>query len=47
MGSGIAEVFARAHHPVLVHEVDERAAARGRARIEASVVRPVRSGKLN
>ncbi len=46
MGSGIAEVLARAGRPVLVHEVDDAAAARGRARIEASVSRAVRSGKL-
>lgn len=47
MGSGIAEVFARAGYPVLVHEVEERSAAAGRARIEASVYRAVQSGKLS
>jgi len=47
MGSGIAEVFARAGYPVLVHEVDARAAAAGRARIVASLSRAVRSGKLS
>ena len=46
MGSGIAEVLARAGRTVLVHEVDEDAAARGRHRIEASLARAVRSGKL-
>jgi 3-hydroxybutyryl-CoA dehydrogenase len=46
MGSGIAEVLARAGRTVLVHEVDEAAAERGRARIETSLGRAVRSGKL-
>ena len=46
MGSGIAEVFARAGRTVLVHEIDEDAACRGRARIEASLARVTRSGKL-
>ena len=46
MGSGIAEVLARAGRTVLVHEVDEAAASRGRQRIEASLARAVRSGKL-
>lgn len=47
MGSGIAEVFARAGRNVLVHEVDEPAAARGRARVEASFERAVDKGKLD
>ncbi len=47
MGSGIAEVFARAGHTVLVHEVDGRAATAGRAKIETSLSRAVRSGKLS
>ena len=47
MGSGIAEVLARAGRPVLVHEVDDAAAQRGRARIEASLSRAVRNGKLD
>ncbi len=47
MGSGIAEVFARAGRTVRVHEVSEDAAARGRARVEASLARAVRSGKLD
>ena len=46
MGSGIAEVFARAGREVLVHEVDEGAATRGRDRIATSLGRAVRSGKL-
>jgi 3-hydroxybutyryl-CoA dehydrogenase len=46
MGSGIAEVLARAGRRVLVHEVDDPAAERGRARIEASLARAVRSGKI-
>ena len=47
MGSGIAEVLARAGRPVLVHEVDDGAAQRGRARIEGSLARAVRNGKLD
>ncbi|HVM12968.1 MAG TPA: 3-hydroxybutyryl-CoA dehydrogenase [Egibacteraceae bacterium] len=47
MGSGIAEVFARAGRLVLVHEVDEAAAARGRARVESSLERAVSKGKLD
>ncbi|MCW2726382.1 MAG: 3-hydroxybutyryl-CoA dehydrogenase [Frankiales bacterium] len=46
MGSGIAEVFARAGYTVAVHEIDNDAAARGRARIAASVERAARSGKI-
>lgn len=47
MGSGIAEVLARAGRSVLVHEVDDGAVSRGRARIEGSLSRAVRSGKLD
>jgi 3-hydroxybutyryl-CoA dehydrogenase len=47
MGSGIAEVLARAGRTVLVHEVDDAAAERGRARIETSLGRAVRNGKLD
>ncbi len=47
MGSGIAEVLARAGRSVLVHEVDDAAAARGRARVESSLSRAVRNGKLD
>jgi 3-hydroxybutyryl-CoA dehydrogenase len=46
MGAGIAEVCARAGLDVLVREIDERAAAAGRARIEKSLGRAVRAGKL-
>ena len=46
MGSGIAEVLARAGRSVLVHEVDDAAAARGRTRVEGSLSRAVRNGKL-
>ena len=47
MGSGIAEVFARAGRTVHVHEIDDAAAERGHARIETSLARAVRSGKLD
>lgn len=47
MGSGIAEVSARAGCVVTVAEVDPVAAERGRARIEASVRRAVASKKLS
>jgi len=47
MGSGIAEVFSRTGHRVVVHEVDQRAAVAGRARIETSLARAVRTGKLS
>ena len=46
MGAGIAEVMARAGLTVIVHEVDEAAAARGRSRIEASLERAARRDKL-
>lgn len=46
MGSGIAEVCARAGLDVLVREVDADACERGRARIVGSLDRGVRSGKL-
>jgi 3-hydroxybutyryl-CoA dehydrogenase len=47
MGSGIAEVFARAGCTVLVREADATAAARGRDRIAASLRRAVSSGRLS
>lgn len=47
MGSGIAEVCARAGLDVLVDEVNENALAAGRDRIAASLARGVRSGKLS
>jgi 3-hydroxybutyryl-CoA dehydrogenase len=46
MGSGIAEVCARAGVDVTVVEADDEAAERSRARIEKSLDRGVRSGKL-
>jgi len=47
MGSGIVEVCARAGLDVVVREVDDGAAAAGRARIEGSLARAVRAGKLS
>ena len=47
MGSGIAEVCARAGVDVTVVEADDGAAERARARIEKSLDRGVRSGKLS
>jgi 3-hydroxybutyryl-CoA dehydrogenase len=46
MGSGIAEVCARAGLDVLVNEVNQDASDAGKARIEKSLARGVRSGKL-
>jgi len=46
MGSGIAEVCARATLDVVVHEVDEPAISAGRDRIERSLARAVAVGKL-
>ncbi|PXY32686.1 3-hydroxybutyryl-CoA dehydrogenase [Prauserella muralis] len=46
MGSGIAEVHARAGLDVVVTEVGQPALDAGRARIEKSLQRGVRSGKL-
>jgi 3-hydroxybutyryl-CoA dehydrogenase len=46
MGSGIAEVCARANLDVVVREIDESAATTGRRRIEASLERAVMAGKL-
>ena len=47
MGSGIAEVSARAQLDVVVVEVSEGALAGGRKRIETSLSRAVRAGKLS
>ncbi|KAA9161112.1 3-hydroxybutyryl-CoA dehydrogenase [Amycolatopsis acidicola] len=47
MGSGIAEVHARAGAHVVVTEVSQPALDAGRARIEKSLQRGVRSGKLS
>ena len=46
MGSGIAEVAARAGCDVVVVEADDPAAKRGRARIESSLATAVDRGKL-
>jgi len=47
MGSGIAEVCARAGLDVIVREVNEAAAEAGRARLVKSLDRGVSAGKLN
>ena len=47
MGSGIAEVCAKAGLDVLVSEVNTAAAEAGRDRVTASLARGVRSGKLS
>ena len=44
MGSRIAEVCARVGLDVIVREIDQAAAASGRARIEASLDRAAREG---
>jgi 3-hydroxybutyryl-CoA dehydrogenase len=46
MGSGIAEVCARAGLDVVVREIDNDAVAAGRRRVETSLERAVRAGKL-
>jgi 3-hydroxybutyryl-CoA dehydrogenase len=46
MGSGIAEVSARAGLDVVVVEADEPAVGAGRARVERSLAQAVRRGKL-
>ena len=46
MGSGIAEVSARAGLDVVVREVDATAVEAGQRRVTASLDRGVRSGKL-
>ncbi len=46
MGSGIAEISARAGFDVVVREVDQEALAAGRARVEGSLARAVAKGKL-
>jgi 3-hydroxybutyryl-CoA dehydrogenase len=47
MGSGIAEVCARAGVDVVVREVDSHALAAGRERIERSLARAAASGKIS
>jgi 3-hydroxybutyryl-CoA dehydrogenase len=46
MGSGIAEVSARADLDVVVVEANDEALAAGRHRVESSLARAVRSGKM-
>jgi 3-hydroxybutyryl-CoA dehydrogenase len=46
MGSGIAEVSARAGLDVVVREIDDEALAAGRTRIEKSLARAAERGKL-
>ncbi len=46
MGSGIAEVCAKAGFDVVVREVDEKALAAGRRRIENSLSKAIERGKL-
>lgn len=47
MGSGIAEVAARAGFDVVVREVDQAASDAGRRRIEKSLARAVAKGKID
>jgi len=47
MGSGIAEVCAKAGFTVVVREVDEKALAAGRRRIENSLSKAIERGKLD
>ena len=47
MGSGIAEVAAKAGHDVVVREVNQEALVAGRGRIEKSLGRAVAKGKLS
>jgi 3-hydroxybutyryl-CoA dehydrogenase len=47
MGSGIAEVCARAGLDVMVVEADEEAMERGRRRLQASLDRAVKAGKID
>ena len=47
MGAGIAEVAAKAGTDVTVCDINEAAVAAGRSRIEASLQKAVRAGKLD
>ena len=47
MGSGIAEVCAKVGFDVVVREVDEKALAAGRRRIEQSLSKAIERGKLD
>jgi len=46
MGSGIAEVCAKAGHPTVIREVSEELVAKGMGRIEGSLARALEKGKL-
>jgi 3-hydroxybutyryl-CoA dehydrogenase len=46
MGAGIAEVAAKAGTDVTVCDINEAAVSAGRSRIEASLQKAVRAGKL-
>ena len=46
MGSGIAEVAAKAGHDVVVREINDEALAAGRKRVEKSLARAVDKGKM-
>jgi 3-hydroxybutyryl-CoA dehydrogenase len=46
MGSGIAEICAKAGYPTVVREVDENLLAKGKKRIESSLAKAVEKGKL-
>jgi 3-hydroxybutyryl-CoA dehydrogenase len=47
MGSGIAEVAAKAGYTTIVREVSDDLSRKGRARIDASLARAVEKGKLD
>ena len=47
MGAGIAEVAAKAGTDVTVCDINDAAVSAGRSRIETSLQRAVRSGKLD
>src|SRR3954468_18868493 len=47
MGSGIAEVAARSGFDVLVAEADDAAVDAGRRRLDTSLARAVKAGKLD
>ena len=47
MGSGIAEMAARSGFDVVIHEVDEGRADAGRRKIDGSLARGLRAGKLS
>jgi 3-hydroxybutyryl-CoA dehydrogenase len=46
MGSGIAEVCAKAGYPTVIREVSEELVAKGMGRIEGSLARALEKGKL-